>query len=181
MEGPVPGLPGRGPRVEPLANLLDGCVYAIVGCRNDMARNYDPLVNVHDESTCFFVNPGCTDPLGLDYSVLYNDPRECTYPIKGCMDTLARNFVVDANFNDHLRSCMREDDLDVLTIHAESEGGAKAELFERFLDQFIADGGEVVPLGDLLPSDPEPGTLEHGHVPGRDGWLAVRGSIASNT
>ena len=87
----------------------------------------------------------------------------------------------DANFNDHLRSCMREDDLDVLTIHAESEGGAKAELFERFLDQFIADGGEVVPLGDLLPSDPEPGTLERGHVPGRDGWLAVRGSIASNT
>ena len=70
---------------------------------------------------------------------------------------------------------MQEDDLDVLTIHAESEGGAKAALFEEFLDRFMADGGEVVPLGDLIPSNPEPGEIERGHIPGRDGWLAVRG------
>ena len=80
----------------------------------------------------------------------------------------------DENFNEHLRSCMQEDDLDVLTIHAESEGGAKAALFEEFLDRFMADGGEVVPLGDLIPSNPEPGEIERGQLPGRDGWVAIR-------
>lgn len=69
---------------------------------------------------------------------------------------------------------MGEDDLDVLTIHAESEGGVKSALFEDFLDRFIADGGEVVPLGDLVPPTPEPGAIERGHIPGREGWLAVR-------
>lgn len=80
----------------------------------------------------------------------------------------------DDNFNAHVLASMNRDDLDVLTIHAESEGGCKAPLFEDFLDRLDAEGGRPHPLGDLLTDDPPPGRLGRGTVDGRDGWLAVR-------
>ncbi|MAH65165.1 MAG: 4-deoxy-4-formamido-L-arabinose-phosphoundecaprenol deformylase [Phycisphaerae bacterium] len=83
----------------------------------------------------------------------------------------------DANFNAHVLASMNRDDFDVLTIHAESEGGCKAPLFEDFLDRLDAEGGEACSLGELLPDDPPPGRLRRGSVPGRDGWLAVRDDV----
>ena len=91
-------------------------------------------------------------------------------------EAVGRDGVDDDTFNAYLRSCMQLDGFDVLTIHAESEGGPKASLFEAFLDEWLADGGEVTSLGTLvddvakLPS----GNLIKGTVPGRSGWLAVR-------
>jgi hypothetical protein len=65
----------------------------------------------------------------------------------------------------------------VLTIHAESEGGAKATLFERFLDAALAAGHRIEPLGAWLARHPPSGTgrLVHGTIAGREGWLCTRG------
>jgi undecaprenyl phosphate-alpha-L-ara4FN deformylase len=65
----------------------------------------------------------------------------------------------------------------VLTIHAESEGGAKAALFERFLDAALAAGHRIEPLGAWLARHPPSGTgrLVHGTIAGREGWLCTRG------
>jgi undecaprenyl phosphate-alpha-L-ara4FN deformylase len=65
----------------------------------------------------------------------------------------------------------------VLTVHAESEGGAKAELFGRFLDAAIAAGHRFEPLGAWTRRFGSPGTarIARGTVPGREGWLCVRG------
>ena len=65
----------------------------------------------------------------------------------------------------------------VLTIHAESEGGAKADLFDRFLDVALAAGHRFSPLGEWMQAraTPQPGRLVRGSVPGREGWLCVRG------
>ena len=84
--------------------------------------------------------------------------------------------VDDDNFNTYLRSCMQLDGFDVLTIHAESEGGVKASMFEAFLDNWLAEGGEVTTLGALVDdASPLPhASLVKGMVPGRSGWVAVR-------
>jgi undecaprenyl phosphate-alpha-L-ara4FN deformylase len=91
-------------------------------------------------------------------------------------ETVGRDGITDESFNAYLRSCMRMDGFDVLTIHAESEGGAKATMFEQFLDAWLAEGGTIAPLGDLLGDVPCPpaGRMTEGTIPGRDGWVAVR-------
>jgi hypothetical protein len=63
----------------------------------------------------------------------------------------------------------------VLTIHAESEGGAKAALFERFLDRALAAGHRFLPLGEWLAGQgaPAEGRVARGSVAGREGWLCV--------
>lgn len=94
-------------------------------------------------------------------------------------EAVGRNGITDDNFNDHIRSCMKCDGFDVLTVHAESEGGAKAAMLESFLDQAIADGIEIVPLSALIPADVEPGQLIKGSVEGREGWVAVRAEKSS--
>jgi len=94
-------------------------------------------------------------------------------------EAVGRNGITDENFNEHLRTQMRNDGFDVLTIHTESEGGANASMFESFLDRALADGIEVVPLSDLIQPDPPSGVLARGNVAGREGWVAVRAEEAS--
>ncbi len=80
----------------------------------------------------------------------------------------------DSNFNAHVIAGMNRDDLDVLTVHAESEGGPKAALFEDFLDRLVAEGGEACTLGELVPGNPPSAGIGRGTVAGREGWVAVR-------
>jgi undecaprenyl phosphate-alpha-L-ara4FN deformylase len=85
----------------------------------------------------------------------------------------------DEAFNAMLLERLGDGRPHVLTIHTESEGGAKAALFERFLDAAIAEGHRFEPLGAWLdariaPSTPLPnGRIAKGSVPGREGWLAI--------
>lgn len=85
----------------------------------------------------------------------------------------------DEAFNAMLLARLGDGRPHVLTIHTESEGGAKAALFERFLDAAIAEGHRFEPLGAWLdariaPSTPLPnGRIAKGSVPGREGWLAI--------
>jgi undecaprenyl phosphate-alpha-L-ara4FN deformylase len=90
-------------------------------------------------------------------------------------ELVGRNGVDDERFNDLVLERLRDGRPHVLTIHAESEGGAKAALFEDFLDRAIADGFRFVPLGDwlALAGEPAKGRIVRGEVPGREGWLAV--------
>ena len=83
----------------------------------------------------------------------------------------------DERWNADLLARLADGRPHVLTVHAESEGGAKAALFERFLDAAIAAGHRFAPLGEWLRAAPAPGAgrVTRGTVPGREGWLCVRG------
>ena len=97
-------------------------------------------------------------------------------------EVIGRGGITDRNYNDHLLSLIREDRLNVLTIHAEVEGMSRRDLFLAFLERAGKKGITFTPLGELLPADPgslPPGRMARGEVPGREGWLAVQemGSI----
>lgn len=92
-------------------------------------------------------------------------------------EAAGRGADADERFNAMLLARLADGRPHVLTIHAESEGGAKAALFERFLDAALAAGHRFEPLGDWLAAQPQPGEgrVVRGTVPGREGWLCVRG------
>ncbi|MBI1827824.1 MAG: 4-deoxy-4-formamido-L-arabinose-phosphoundecaprenol deformylase [Planctomycetes bacterium] len=82
--------------------------------------------------------------------------------------------VTDENYNAHMISLFRRDGLNVLTIHAEVEGIALAELFNSFLTSATNQGMEFVPLGELLPHSDSipPGRVGRSEIAGREGWIA---------
>ena len=94
---------------------------------------------------------------------------------------VGRGAGADAAWNDQLLRLISDGAPHVLTIHAESEGGSKAALFEDFLARAIAQGHSFEPLGEWLARhscDPLPTcALVPGQVPGREGWLCVRGDV----
>lgn len=92
-------------------------------------------------------------------------------------EALGRDGVNDANYNDHQIGLLTEERPNVLTIHAEAEGGKCAEMFDAYLDRVKAMGYEVIPLGELArrvkDSAPD-GEMELREFPGREGVLAVQ-------
>ena len=50
-------------------------------------------------------------------------------------EALGRDGVTDENYNDYQISLLKEDELNVLTIHAEAEGGRCSSMFEAYLDR----------------------------------------------
>ena len=79
------------------------------------------------------------------------------------------------NFNDHLLSLIRPDRLNVLTIHAEVEGGICRDLFDRFVTTARSRDIAFVPLSALLSTEPiEPGFMAKGAIDGREGWLSCQ-------
>ncbi|WP_218188182.1 hypothetical protein [Desulfosarcina cetonica] len=91
-------------------------------------------------------------------------------------EVIGRNGINDANYNDHLLGLIRPDRLNVLTIHAEVEGGVRSAMFADFLHAALNRGIRPVPLRDLLSEAAiEPGEMIRGSIPGREGWLACQG------
>ncbi len=86
----------------------------------------------------------------------------------------------DRAWNDALLHRMGDGKPHVLTIHAESEGGAKSELFAQFLDRASARGHQFEPLGSWLAKQPGalPCAISRGTITGREGWLCTRGAEA---
>ncbi|MSR19200.1 MAG: 4-deoxy-4-formamido-L-arabinose-phosphoundecaprenol deformylase [Phycisphaerales bacterium] len=89
----------------------------------------------------------------------------------------------DEAFNLLLLAKLADGKPHVLTIHAESEGGRCAELFDRFLERVLAEGHKVQSLGEHLSNqrsrltaqtDIDSGRVCWGKWPGREGFLAVR-------
>jgi undecaprenyl phosphate-alpha-L-ara4FN deformylase len=90
-------------------------------------------------------------------------------------EAIRRNGVTATNFNDHILSLIRPDRLNVLTIHAEVEGGICRDLFEQFLTTARSREISFVPLSALLQSEPiEPGFMAAGEIIGREGWISCQ-------
>ncbi|MDP8247616.1 MAG: polysaccharide deacetylase family protein [Candidatus Tritonobacter lacicola] len=92
-------------------------------------------------------------------------------------EVLGRKGITDKNYNDYILSIVKEDRLNVLTIHAEVEGMMRRELFEEFIRKALTSGITIVPLCFLLPGDLSAipsGAIGRGSIPGREGWVAVQ-------
>jgi len=91
-------------------------------------------------------------------------------------EVLGRDGVTDENYNDYQLGLLKEDAVNVLTIHAEAEGGRCAEMFERYLDAVVKRGYRVIPMAELAAEcagAPE-GEMKLAPFPGREGCLAVQ-------
>jgi undecaprenyl phosphate-alpha-L-ara4FN deformylase len=91
-------------------------------------------------------------------------------------EVVGQGGITDANYNEHILSFIRPGRLNVLTIHAEVEGVARADLFERFLKLAESRGIEFTALGNLLEST---ATIERGRIvsrsiPGREGPVSCQ-------
>jgi len=93
-------------------------------------------------------------------------------------EVIGRNGITDAGYNEFMLSMLRPGGLNVLAIHAEVEGGARAGLFDGFMRAARGKGVQFVPLGELSGDWPEPGpgTMIRGTAPGREGWVSVLGA-----
>ena len=74
----------------PLATFDDGsCTYAVYGCTNPLATNYDPLATA-DDGSCILA--GCMDPLADNYDPTATvSSNACRW--FGCKDVNAANYV----------------------------------------------------------------------------------------
>ena len=92
-------------------------------------------------------------------------------------EALGRDGVTDENYNEFQISLLKPDRVNVLTIHAEAEGGRCAGMFEEYPRRVLELGYRVVPLGvvaaEVKESAPE-GRMELKEFPGREGLLAVQ-------
>jgi undecaprenyl phosphate-alpha-L-ara4FN deformylase len=88
--------------------------------------------------------------------------------------------VTRETYNRHLLSLLRPEALNVLTVHAEVEGGCCLGLFDEFLGAAREQGAVFVPLRELvgdvagLPR----GRIRWGELPGREGRLAIQEKAA---
>lgn len=92
-------------------------------------------------------------------------------------EALGRNNVNNDNYNDFQLGLLRPDKLNVLTVHAEAEGGKCATMFDDYLTRALAAGYKIVPLGDIAAMAGEhvpTGKIEFQEFPGREGKLAVQ-------
>lgn len=96
-------------------------------------------------------------------------------------ESVGRNGLDDEGFNAMLLEKIEDGKPHVLTIHAESEGGVKAGLFENFLDEARSRGHGFTTLGEWLNEQPapRPGHVGRGEIEGREGWLATVGNAGS--
>ncbi len=108
------------------------------------------------------------------------DGRECVPQIPVTLPTydeiIGRNDLDDSDYNEYLLDLIRPEGLNVLTIHAEVEGIARADLFEDFLQRAAVRRLRFLPLGELLPAVAEipSGTIEAGLIPGREGDVCLQ-------
>lgn len=91
-------------------------------------------------------------------------------------EAAGRDGITEENYNDFMISRLRPGELNVLTIHAEAEGGKCLDMFDDYLRRVAEKGWSVVPLGKLLdPDTPIPeGRIVQENFPGREGRLAVQ-------
>lgn len=94
-------------------------------------------------------------------------------------EIIGRNGINDDNYNEYMLSLLQPGKLNVLTIHAEAEGGKCLPMFEDFLDKTQKNGWDFVTLGELVR---DAGTIPFGRIvpesfPGREGWLACQKAL----
>ncbi len=97
-------------------------------------------------------------------------------------ELIGRDGISKANYNTHLLSLIRSDQLNVLTIHAEAEGLSCSALFENFLSMAEQGGTRFVPLKELLDSTQSIGLsrMIEGNTAGREGLVATQEKAKSD-
>ena len=97
-------------------------------------------------------------------------------------ELIGRKRVSDRNYNQLLLNLFRPNKLNVLTIHAEVEGMACLDLFDRFLEEAHLKKITFVPLGKLIEdlSEIDPAPIVAETFPGREGWIACQGNHRSS-
>lgn len=91
-------------------------------------------------------------------------------------EVLGRNGISDENYNDFMLAQLKPDKLNVLTIHAEAEGGKCLGMFEQYVSRAREAGWNFATLGELAAAAadiPEDGIVRKS-FPGREGWLGVQ-------
>jgi undecaprenyl phosphate-alpha-L-ara4FN deformylase len=92
-------------------------------------------------------------------------------------EIIGRDGVTHDNYNERLLALVRPGELNVLTIHAEVEGGAYAGLFERFLAACKERGVRPVPLRALADAAcARDDTVVQGEIAGREGEVCWQAS-----
>ena len=163
-------------------------------------RAFDELLRITGETPTCSASPGwrCTERLMQCKEALpfrYNSDCRGEFPFYPVVngrrleqlqipvtlptydEALGRDGVTDENYNEFQISLLKPDQVNVLTIHAEAEGGRCAGMFEEYLRRVLELGYRVVPLGtvaaEVRESAPE-GRMELKEFPGREGLLAVQ-------
>jgi undecaprenyl phosphate-alpha-L-ara4FN deformylase len=166
--------------------------------RNTLHRGYDRLGDITGKPPVCSAVPAwrCTPTVLEEKSRLpfaYNSDcrgQRIFYPVVGGRtltqpqvpvtlptydEAIGRNGITATNFNDHILSLIRPDRLNVLTIHAEVEGGICRDLFEQFVTAARSRDISFVPLSALLPTEPiEPGFMAAAKITGREGWISCQ-------
>jgi peptidoglycan/xylan/chitin deacetylase (PgdA/CDA1 family) len=93
-------------------------------------------------------------------------------------EILGENGVTPDNIHEYYCSSLKEG-LNVLTIHAELEGGSIRAAFVRLLERFQSDGVRCVTLGEAAREMNSAPACElfMGGVPGRAGKVAIQGDV----
>ena len=92
-------------------------------------------------------------------------------------ELLGNDGITNENYNTRLLEFAKEGQMNLLTIHAEVEGGICAEMFDKFLEMAKSKGIEFCLPSELLPQDLSTlplGKIKDGEIKGREGWLAVQ-------
>lgn len=92
-------------------------------------------------------------------------------------ELMGRSGVNDENYNSRLLELLNPDGFNLLTVHAEAEGGRCLPLFADFIARAHAAGHEFVLPGELLPPSSAAlpaGRIVQGEIPGREGIMALQ-------
>ena len=90
-------------------------------------------------------------------------------------EAVGRNGVTDENYNDHQISLLKKDALNVLTIHAEAEGGRCADQFADYVKRVKSAGFRFITMGEAAAecaATAGVGAIALDPFPGREGVLA---------
>ncbi|MBE6366425.1 MAG: 4-deoxy-4-formamido-L-arabinose-phosphoundecaprenol deformylase [Lentisphaerae bacterium] len=92
-------------------------------------------------------------------------------------ELLGNNGVTNDNYNERLLEFAKPDAMNLLTIHAEAEGGICAEMFDNFLTLCKERNIEIILPSALLSENAPTGSIVQGEIPGREGNLAIQQKI----
>lgn len=97
-------------------------------------------------------------------------------------EVIGRNGIKNSNYNDYILSLLKEDGLNVLTIHAEVEGIACLNLFDEFLTMAKSRGLSFTSLGTLIrvSSSFERAAIVSKEIHGREGWVSFQAPVKSH-
>ncbi|WP_095497858.1 4-deoxy-4-formamido-L-arabinose-phosphoundecaprenol deformylase [Paraferrimonas haliotis] len=98
-------------------------------------------------------------------------------------DEVVGQTVAESEYNEFILKQMTAGQFNCYTIHAEVEGGIKADLFEQLLQDAKKRNIHFVPLGCLLELEPvlQQDAVVKGPLAGREGWVGWQQSVIAET